>query len=352
MEGAYYVWKYDELASVLDEDEFEGARRVFGLSPGGNFEDGASVLALQPGVPWEERDTPVIAALRRRLLDLRAEKERPRRDEKVLTSWNALAIEALCRGYRALGDGRYLDAALRAAEFIKANLYRDGVLYRRYMEGDVRHGGTLDDYVYTIQGFITLYESTFDSGWLGLAARLQETQNELFADEAGGYHYTPRDAEHLIARVKDFFDGAMPNSNAVSALNLLRLHRLTRDDAHLGRALGVFGASAALMRTHPSAFSQMLIALDFYLAPPFEAVIAGEPSSGEFIRTAGTLRRSFSPSLVIAAGDEGVPMAGGKQLHGKALIYLCRDTACDAPTADVGAVLAALDGVNRYSLDE
>jgi uncharacterized protein YyaL (SSP411 family) len=352
VEGAYYVWKYDELASVLDEDEFEGARRVFGLSPGGNFEDGASVLALQPGVPWEERDTPVIAALRRRLLDLRAEKERPRRDEKVLTSWNALAIEALCRGYRALGDGRYLDAALRAAEFIKANLYRDGVLYRRYMEGDVRHGGTLDDYAYTIQGFITLYESTFDSGWLGLAARLQETQNELFADEAGGYHYTSRDAEHLIARVKDFFDGAMPNSNAVSALNLLRLHRLTRDEDHLGRAFGVFGASAALMRAHPSAFSQMLIALDFHLAPPFEAVIAGEPSSGEFIRTAGTLRRRFSPSLVIAAGDEGVPMAGGKQLHGKALIYLCRDTACDAPTADVRTVLAALDGVNRYSLDE
>jgi uncharacterized protein YyaL (SSP411 family) len=181
------------------------------------------------------------------------------------------------------------------------------------MEGDVRHGGTLDDYAYTIQGFITLYESTFDSGWLDLAVRLQEAQNELFADEAGGYHYTPRDAEHLIARVKDFFDGAMPNSNAVSALNLLRLHRLTRDDAHLGRALGVFGASAALMRAHPSAFSQMFIALDFHLAPPFEVVIARGPASDEAVRAAAAIRRNFAPSLVIASGD-GWPAAGRGRL--------------------------------------
>ncbi len=353
VEGAFYVWKYDELASVLGAEEIEAARRVFGLSPGGNFEEGASVLALQPGVPWEERDTPVIAALRRRLLDLRAERERPRRDEKVLTSWNALAIEALCRGYRALGDGRYLDAAIRAAEFIEVNLYRDGVVYRRYMEGDVRHGGTLDDYAYLIQALITLYESCFETKWLSMAGRLQETQNTLFADGNEGYYYTPRDAEHLIARVKEFFDGAMPNSNAVSALNLLRLHRLTREVAHLDRALGIFRASSALMQGHPSAFSQMLIALDFHLAPPFEVVIAGDCSSVGFIRINEELNRRFVPSLVLAAsGNDTVPMTEGKKKDCGGMVYICRGTACMEPTEDIGTVFALLDGVNGYSLDE
>jgi uncharacterized protein YyaL (SSP411 family) len=268
VEGAYYVWKYDELAGLLGEGYLAEAQRVFGLSREGNFEDGATVLALQAGVGWDERNSPAVAALRERLLDARAVRERPRRDEKILTSWNALMIEALCRAYRALGEDRYLEAALRAARFIEDNLLRDDRLFRRWMEGEMRYEGSLDDYAYAIQALITLYESTFDAKWFALALRLLDSQDDLFADELGGYYYTPRDAEHLIARVKEFFDGALPNSNAVSALNLLRLHRLARDDAYRERTMAIFRTLSALMRAQPSAFSQMLIALDFHLSPP------------------------------------------------------------------------------------
>ncbi len=168
---------------------------------------------------------------------------------------------------QALGDGRYLDAALRAAEFIKANLYRDGVLYRRTWRGMCATA---------VRSTITPIPSRASSPCMSRHSiqggsawpRACRKPERAVRGRGGRYHYTPRDAEHLIARVKDFFDGAMPNSNAVSALNLLRLHRLTRDDAHLGRALGVFGASAALMRAHPSAFSQMLIAPIFICRRP------------------------------------------------------------------------------------
>jgi uncharacterized protein YyaL (SSP411 family) len=145
----------------------------------------------------------------------------------------------------------------------------------------------------------------------------------------------------------------MPNANAVSALNLLRLHRLTRRDAHLDRALGIFGASSVLMKGQPSAFSQMLIALDFYLGPPFEAVVTGERSSAASIRAVEALYRRFAPSLVLAAAaDDAGPMAQGKPPQGEGLVYLCRDTVCGAPTADADALIAALDDVSRYSLDE
>ena len=350
VEGAYYVWKYEEIAGLLDEGELAEARRVFGLTRKGNFEDGATVLALQSGVSWDERYSPVVAALRGRLLEARAGRERPRRDEKILTSWNALMIEALCRACRAFGDDRYLEPAIRAARFMEDRLMLDGRLFRRWIEGEVRYEGTLDDYAYAIQALITLYESTFDAKWCALALRLQDSQDRLFADESGGYYYTPCDAEHLIARVKEFFDGAMPNSNAVSALNLLRLHRLARADTYLERAMGIFRASSALMRAHPSAFAQMLIALDFHLAPPFEVVIARGPASDEAIRAAAALRRRFAPSLVIASGD-GVPMADGRQPEGQDFLHLCRDTACLAPTADIEAVLAALEDVDVYRLD-
>ena len=196
------------------------------MTPQGNFElTGKNILHLNKSISWKENSSVEVKNIRKMLLRFRENRERPFKDDKVLTAWNGLMISAMAKAAQALQDEKYLRAAQKSAQFIKENLYESGKLARRFRDSEAKFTASLDDYAYLIQGLVDLYETDFDEQWLNWANTLQKKQDELFWDkETGGYYFSEENGSLLPGRNKNFEDYARPNSNAVSALNLLKLY--------------------------------------------------------------------------------------------------------------------------------
>ncbi|HBK54008.1 MAG TPA: thioredoxin domain-containing protein, partial [Syntrophomonas wolfei] len=192
--------------------------------------------------------------------------------------WNGLMIAALAMGARVLGDESYLQAARRAADFVKENLRRpDGRLLARYREGESEYLAYAADYAYFIWGLIELYEAGFDSHYLALALELSEDLNKYFGDQKeGGFFFYGLDAEQLLARPKEGYDGAMPSYNAVAALNFMRLARLSSDLSWQEKAQQAMDYFAAEVQEYPTAHSFWLLAAIFQIYPGSEVVVAAE----------------------------------------------------------------------------
>ncbi|MCL4401291.1 MAG: thioredoxin domain-containing protein, partial [Acidobacteria bacterium] len=282
------------------------------------------------GKPLEEVRTGILQA-RRKLLAARQGRPHPHLDDKVLTAWNGLMISALARAGAVLNEPAYLDAAVRAVEFLDARMRRpDGVLLRRYRQGEAAIPGFLDDYAFLAQGLLDLY-----------GAGLTEKQSELFEDrQAGGFYSVPADDAGLPLRVKDDYDGAEPSGNSIAALNLLRLARIT-DRGDLRRsAERTLDAFAGRVQAMPAGLPQMLAACEFALAEPREVVVVGEKSSADTLELLRVAHARFLPSAVLLLVENGrVPggnpaLAALRKIEGRATAYVCRNYACELPTTD------------------
>jgi len=362
-EGRYYVWTPDGVKEVLGEELGRLYCRHFGIVQEGNFEQGLSI-------PWQQRplthtaeavglaDEELMARLdqaREKLLDARGRRERPLLDDKVLAAWNGLMIAAMAKGALALGEPEYLGAARRAADFVATELTDDqGRLLRRWRQGQAAHPGFLEDYAFMIWGLIELYQAGFDPDHLGRALELAETMNQLFWDDLRrGYWFTPRHGEELIIRAKDLYDGATPSGNSVAAWCLLRLSRLTGDSAHAERARQLMEAVSGRIAQNPTAHCHMLMALDLFLGPGQELVVAGDPLSAEARELLSQAAERFLPRAALMANPGGetgarlaelAPFAAGMgPVDGRTAAYLCRDFACQRPLTDPGELAAALD---------
>jgi uncharacterized protein len=355
-EGLFYVWKDDGLRAALSKEEYGALTRVYAISGEGNFQEGYNILALRSDAAWEDRYRPDVMKALSVLRNMRARRTRPLKDDKFLTSWNGLMIGAMARAYRVFGDGRYLEAAVRAAACMHDLLWRDGMLLRRYRDGDARYPGTLDDYSYLIDGLLCLYEASRDERWFAWVVKLQAVQDRIFLDETGGgYYYSSSDTGHLLVRTKDMADGALPNANAVSALNCLRLSHYMQDDAYRVKALGVIGASGDMPQRYPGAFSQLLIALDFLGDDVVEITAAGEDDTAGFNNAIKLLSSRFLPNSVTAyAGKNAlsrIPIAAGKTLlDGRMTLYICSRSQCHAPVQDPETALMLTGSVKTYEL--
>ena len=263
-EGEYYVWEESEIESVLSAEEFSKIKDIYGVTSLGNFEHNFNILNLQSRYPWTVKEDSIVSAAQEKLLQARLKRRRPHLDNKILCSWNGLMISALCAGYRDLGDQHYLNAAIKCANFIKSNMYREGVLLRSHCQGEAQYNAFLEDYAYLIQGLLDLHQSSSELAWQNWALELQAKLDELFWDEQNhGYYYTQADAPGVLIRKKDFTDGAIPSGNGVSCLNLLRLHQLTKDKKHLERAEKLIGAMSGLIDQFPAAAASVLLAAEF-----------------------------------------------------------------------------------------
>ena len=173
-----------------------------------------------------------IEDCRAKLFTAREKRIHPLKDDKILVSWNGLMIAALARGYQALGDDACSRSAMEAADFILDAMRPGGRLHRRYRKGEVAYPAYADDYAFLIWGLLELYESVFKLKYLEEAIRLQEQMTKLFEDRSeGGFFFSGLDSENMIVREKDIHDGAVPSSNSIAALNLLRLGRMTGNPA-------------------------------------------------------------------------------------------------------------------------
>ena len=370
-EGAFYVWTAQEIEKTLGPADAEQFNLAYGVrlhgntahdlggireantgsgeassgrsqDPQGEFA-GKNILYRAHSIEEvskrfklsEKEVEQKLAETRRKLFAARARRPRPHRDDKVLADWNGLMISSLAFGARVLEEPRYADAARRAADFILKEMVRkDGRLLHRYREGEAAIPAHLEDYAFLVHGLIDLYEATFKPKYLAEAGRLTGEMVRLFwDDEKGGFFLTGIDAEKLLVRQKEVYDGAIPSGNSVAALDLIRVGRLTGENGLEEKAARLMRAFFGQVQAQPSAFPQLLIALDFALGPSNEIVIAGAPDAPGTQEMLRTIDGRFLPNKVVTLhppGRQDFPM-----LNGKPTAYVCRNYACSLPTSDL-----------------
>ncbi|MFY9915819.1 MAG: thioredoxin domain-containing protein [Nocardioidaceae bacterium] len=341
-EGVFYVWTPGELDDVLGPEDGGFARELFGVGPAGNFERGSSTLRLDRD-PATPEDAERLAGVRRRLLDARAARSRPSRDDKVVAAWNGLAVAALAEAGVVLGEARFMEAA-RAAGQLLVDVHLDGPRLRR-VSRDGKAGapaGVLEDYACVADGLLTLFAATGDTAWYDVAARLVATIGEHFGDGRGGFYDTADDAEMLLKRPQDPADNASPSGQSMTLSVLITMHGLTGDDAYRDSAEQLAARLGGLAENAPRFAGQTLAALEALADGPRQAAIVGVPGDAGREAMLRAALRLPHPGLVVAVGDgetEPVSLLEGRPLvDGRATAYLCRHFVCDLPVTDPAAL--------------
>jgi hypothetical protein len=347
-EGTFYVWTPDQVDGVLEPEEARLFKRVYDVSPGGNFE-GRSIphlpheveaVASAEGLSPAELERRMSMA-RAALLAVRARRKPPFRDEKVLVSWNAMAIRALAEAGATLGRWDYVDAAAGSADFLWTVMRRTGSLLHTYREGEAKILGFLDDHAALGNALLSLHGATLDSRWLSAVRWLCEEILERFWDaEAGTVFDTASDAESLILRPRDPMDNATPSGPSLAAELLARAGHAFDVDRYAEVASRILDHESEALLQYGPAFGRMLSVLDRSLSPPVEVVIVGrreDDATRALIRAA---HEDYLPNhLVIGSleGDSSEPIPildGRKLLEGRPTAYVCRGYACRLPVTE------------------
>ncbi len=270
-EGKFYVWTAKEIDDVLGKEDAAFFKKAYGADEQLNFEGKYYILVL-PELLADDKAEERLAALRKKLFDVRGKRVRPFLDTKVLTAWNGEMIAGLAEAGKALDDKKTVQTAARAADFLLKNLRnKEGRLYRTYgaAPGEkpaARLNGYLDDYAYLVHGLLCLHDATGEARWLDEAKTLTDVMVKFYGDEkVGGFFYTSNDHEKLFARSKDQYDGVQPSGNSIAAKNLTRLWIKTGDEKYAKLAEKTFKALATPLKTNPASLPALAEALSLYL---------------------------------------------------------------------------------------
>jgi uncharacterized protein YyaL (SSP411 family) len=351
-EGKFYCWTRAELAKLLAPEEFNVARRYFGITEQGNFVDHShpeplpnqNVLSVaDPTLTGPE--TALLASAKRKMLAARAQRVRPQCDDKVLASWNGLMLGAMARAGAVLGDEAYRAAAEKNLAFLQARLW-DGqtrTLWHRWREGERDSVQLLDGYAFLLAGVLDLYETTLTAEHLAFAIALAESMVARFYDaENGGFWQSAAGAKDLILRVKEDYDGAEPSGNSVAILALLKLGRITDRKEFTQAAEQSLRLFANRLQQVPQAVPYMLQALDFSLEEPRRAVVAGDPGSPKTRALLRAIHSVYQPNKVVLGNSGPVePFAQTLPARGGPVVYLCTGTACQPPANDPAQIRKA-----------
>jgi len=332
-EGRFYVWDRDEITALLTPAELALLSPLFGLDRPANFEGRwhlhqyrtPGAVATGQGLDPAQA-TVLLAAARTKLLAARAKRVRPGRDEKVLTSWNALMIKGLVRAARTLDRPDLLAAAERALGFTRTTLWRDGRLLAAYKDGKAHLNAYLDDYALLLDALLELLQTRWRRTDLDWAVALAEVLLDQFFDaEQGGFFFTAADHEALMSRPKPLADESMPSGNGIAAQALQRLGHLLGEPRYLDAAAATLRFAAEPMRRLPYAHATLLAALDEYHTPPETIVIRGlEPELGEWQAAAQQGYRPRRLVLAIPADAADLPGSLAAMSAGaRTLAYRC-----------------------------
>lgn len=369
-EGKFYVWSLEELEQALPAADARLAIAVYKASQEGNYleeatrkKNGTNILhlgsslaelAAQQGISEAELRER-LQQIKQKLFESREPRVHPFKDTKILTDWNGLMLAAFSLAGRAFGNERYLQAATDCANFIRSHLTIGAKkLYKRWRDGEAALPAQLDDYAFLVWGLIELHAATQEMDCLAWARDLQATMiNDYWDQEQGAFFLTASDAEQLIMRPKEIYDGAIPSGNSVAALNCLRLARLTGQTELEEYAAQIWRTFASQISRQPAGFSFALIALDLALGPSHEVVIMGEPTASDTKDLLRSVHMHFLPHTVLllyplqpeqqAAVVALAPFVHGlQQQNGRATAYVCSNFACQRPTNSAEEMLAAL----------
>jgi uncharacterized protein YyaL (SSP411 family) len=360
-EGKFYVWDRDEVRQALTEAEYTVFEPRFGLDRAPNFEGRWHLHVFQSieQVATNLARTPdevesLLESARRKLLAIRTKRVWPGRDDKILTSWNALMIRGMAIAARALARDEpaasatpipphelLVDSATKALDFIRSTLWRNGRLLATYKDGRAHLNAYLDDYAYLADAVLELQQVRFRSDEFAFVRELLDVMLQHFTDSgAGGFFFTSDDHEVLIHRSKSFGDDATPAGNAIAAFVLQRMGHLLGETRYLAAGEQTVRAGLPLLEKYPHAHTSLLTALEELLNPPETVILRGEPAAIEEWRA--ELAKLYAPRrlvLAIPADATGLPPAlADKAPRGAAVAYVCKGSVCSAPFESFSAL--------------
>jgi uncharacterized protein YyaL (SSP411 family) len=348
-EGKFYVWTRDQIKDVLGKEIGTPFCAYYGVGQQGNFEGEASVLHVASSLEKVSQSYSVsVEALealleegRRKLYAQREKRIKPARDEKILTSWNGLMISSFTDGFKVTGNEEYLDGAEEATRFILDRMRMDGHLMRVFHKGKCQGKGYSEDYAFFIQALIDLYEATFKIEYLKEAIELNEKMIGQFWDEQnGGFFFTGKENEFLIARSKSPYDNAIPSTNSIAIFNLLRLSYLTGDESLKKKAEQTLQLFYSFLLEHPTGFAQMLSGFSFFLNPEEIGIIGSknDPRTESMIKE---IYLTYLPNKILSLRDPQMPAEGNwfpflreKGVPEVPTTFVCKGFTCLPPFMD------------------
>jgi len=342
-EGKFYVWSREEVSCCTTADEFAVLSEHYGLRKPANFEGthwhlnvvrSMDEVAASLGRPIDECEH-LLKSGRAKLLGSRAQRVRPGRDEKILTSWNALMIEGMAHAGRVLGRGDCLASARRALDFIRHRLWHDGRLLATYKDGRAHLNAYLDDYAYLLKATLELLQAEFDLELLAFADALAKALLDLFEDRAGGFYFTSHDHETLIHRIKTGHDNATPSGNGVAAFALQRLGHIKGEAAYLAAAERALKLYYPDMEREPGGFASLLMALEEALIPPAVVLLRGPASQlADWNNKITAQAWPWVMSFCLPEGLRDLPPALSKPLLPAVNAWVCSGVKCLEPISD------------------
>lgn len=345
-EGKFYVWTKDEIQKTLGK-KADLIIDYYGITEKGNWEKGVNILlksesdkkiANKYEITVLELSKRVKSA-KQRLLKERSKRIRPGLDDKILTSWNALMLKAYVDAYRVFDDNKYLDAALKNAEFILSKVKSDDFrLNRNYKNGKASINGFLDDYAFTISAFIALYQASFDEQYLMIAQKLTAYSIAHFYDiNSGMFYYTSTIDPALIARKMEVSDNVIPSSNSEMAKNLFILGQYLYNDDYIEKSKMMLNNMKENAMKGGVYFANWDILMAWFIQPPFEVAIAGK----NFEAKRKEFDTHYLPNTFLSGGkNEGsLSLLKGKLITNQTTIYVCQNKACKLPVLEVKEAL-------------
>lgn len=356
-EGLFYSWTYEEVRDILGEDlvlfcEF------YDITPEGNFGDrnvlntkeSLEEFAAKKQIPYHELDE-LFREQAHRLWLARERRVHPLKDDKILSSWNGLMIYSLVMAGCAFNDQAYIEAALKAAFFIKNRMWVDGQLYRRWRDGEVMFSAGLDEYAFLIRGALALFEGDCGTEWLQWAVEMTKILKDQFKEQDGAFYQTNGQDENIILRKCQFSDGAEPSGNAVHCENLLKLYQITGNKDYLVQAEDIFKAAKKYFDIYLLGYAYHLTNLLHYYERKHPVVVIALNDKQQF---QGELRQmlyqSFIPHLTVIwrhADDPAISLfipssAEQAALDNKTTLYICYDGVCQQPLTELPDMIQAI----------
>jgi len=349
-EGKYYVWNKSEIQEILGNDA-DVFCLFYDVTGGGNFEGktilcnniSLSSIAFKFG-KTDDQVKNILDSGIKKLLDVRSKRIPPGLDDKILTSWNALMISALAKGFRVSNEQSFLSAAEKCISFIENHLVKNGKLLRTYKNGTSKIQAYLEDYSYFISALLDIFEINPELKYLETAQTFGNYLIEHFWDPIQkNFFMTDNTHEKLIIRPKSNYDLSMPSGNSVAAYSLLRLYHLTQEKKFLEISLSVIESQAAMAAENPFGFGYLLNTIYMYLQKPLEITILN-PKNTEIAKY---LTGMFLPeSILVTVRDENqiknlakIPFFAGKEFnYDKTIVFVCKDFTCSLPLESISEI--------------
>lgn len=348
-EGFFYTWPYDEIKEILNDD-FSLFCQYYDITEQGNFE-GRNILNTPQSLDeFASKLNMDVGELelkfkeqRKKLWLAREKRQRPFKDDKILSAWNGLMIYTFAEAGKTLNSERYLKAAFRGALFIKNYLWKDRELLRRWREGQSMFSASLDEYAFVIRGILSLFEANAGSDWLQWALEMTEILKDRYKEEGGAFYQTDGSDESLILRRCQFSDGAEPSGNAVHAENLLRLYQFTTEKNYLDQAEDIFKAVKEQMENYPPGYCFQVMSLLRYFDLSAPTIIIALNSKKEFeAELKECISQNYIPHKAViwqthdVELEELIPYIKEHiSINDQTTVYICREGVCQSPLTNI-----------------